>query len=137
MPCRRTEVPFKIQRIDLLLCSEAQVQWGHYPCFWIFIACLLYTSVKGKKTKSLDILLVVNMFLTGFGSKQLSVLYVDKDLKYHDLLQALSLIHISVVLYSTIADRLSLSGCPHRLDSQCCTPDPVSYTHLAISLSLV
>ncbi len=24
MPCRRTEVPFKIQRIDLLLCSEAQ-----------------------------------------------------------------------------------------------------------------
>ena len=28
------------------------------------------------------------MFLTGFDSKQLSVLYVDKDLKYHDLLQA-------------------------------------------------
>lgn len=46
--------------------------------------------VKGKKTKSLDILLVVNMFLTGFDSKQLSVLYVDKDLKYHDLLQAYS-----------------------------------------------
>ena len=37
MPCRRTEVPFKIQRIDLLLCSETQVQWGHYSCFWIFI----------------------------------------------------------------------------------------------------
>ena len=46
--------------------------------------------VKGKKTKPLDILLVVNMFLTGFDSKQLSVLYVDKDLKYHDLLQAYS-----------------------------------------------
>ncbi len=46
--------------------------------------------VKGKKTKSLDVLLVVNMFLTGFDSKQLSVLYVDKDLKYHDLLQAYS-----------------------------------------------
>ena len=30
------------------------------------------------------------MFLTGFDSKQLSVLYVDKDLKYHDLLQAYS-----------------------------------------------
>ena len=40
--------------------------------------------------RSLDILLVVNMFLTGFDSKQLSVLYVDKDLKYHDLLQAYS-----------------------------------------------
>ena len=35
--------------------------------------------VKGKKTKPLDILLVVNMFLTGFDSKTLSVLYVDKD----------------------------------------------------------
>lgn len=46
--------------------------------------------VKGKKTKSLDILLVVNMFLTGFDSKPLSVLYVDKKLEYHDLLQAYS-----------------------------------------------
>lgn len=46
--------------------------------------------VKGKKAKPLDILLVVNMFLTGFDSKTLSVLYVDKDLKYHDLLQAYS-----------------------------------------------
>jgi len=46
--------------------------------------------VKGKKTKPLDILLVVNMFLTGFDSKTLSVLYVDRDLKYHDLLQAYS-----------------------------------------------
>lgn len=46
--------------------------------------------VKGKKTKTLDILIVVNMFLTGFDSKTLSVLYVDKDLRYHDLLQAYS-----------------------------------------------
>ena len=46
--------------------------------------------VKGKKAKPLDILLVVNMFLTGFDSKPLSVLYVDKELKYHDLLQAYS-----------------------------------------------
>ena len=46
--------------------------------------------VKGKKTNQLDILLVVNMFLTGFDSKPLDVLYVDKDLQYHDLLQAYS-----------------------------------------------
>lgn len=46
--------------------------------------------VKGKKAKQLDILIVVNMFLTGFDSKPLQVLYVDKDLKYHDLLQAYS-----------------------------------------------
>lgn len=46
--------------------------------------------VKGKKAKPLDILIVVNMFLTGFDSKPLSVLYVDKNLEYHDLLQAYS-----------------------------------------------
>lgn len=46
--------------------------------------------VKGKKTKQLDILIVVNMFLTGLDSKPLSVLYVDKDMMYHDLLQAYS-----------------------------------------------
>lgn len=46
--------------------------------------------VKGKKTKPLDILIVVNMFLTGFDSKPLGVLYVDKDMMYHDLLQAYS-----------------------------------------------
>lgn len=46
--------------------------------------------VKGKKTKQLDILLVVNKFLTGFDSKPLDVLYVDRKLEYHDLLQAYS-----------------------------------------------
>ncbi|WP_331527107.1 type I restriction endonuclease subunit R [Blautia sp.] len=46
--------------------------------------------VKGKKTKQLDILIVVNQFLTGFDAKPLDVLYVDKKLEYHDLLQAFS-----------------------------------------------
>lgn len=46
--------------------------------------------VKGKKTKQLDILIVVKQFLTGFDSKPLDVLYVDKKLEYHDLLQAFS-----------------------------------------------
>ncbi|MDO4804396.1 MAG: type I restriction endonuclease subunit R [Lachnospiraceae bacterium] len=46
--------------------------------------------VKGKKTKQLDILIVVNQYLTGFDSKPLDVLYVDKKLEYHDLLQAFS-----------------------------------------------
>lgn len=46
--------------------------------------------IKGKKTKQLDILIVVNQFLTGFDAKPLDVLYVDKKLEYHDLLQAFS-----------------------------------------------
>ena len=45
---------------------------------------------KRVKAKEVDILLVVNMFLTGFDSKPLNTIYVDKNLKYHGLLQAFS-----------------------------------------------
>ena len=44
-------------------------------------------KVKGRKV---DILLVVNMFLTGFDSKPLNTLYVDKNLRHHGLIQAYS-----------------------------------------------
>ncbi|BAZ43403.1 type I site-specific deoxyribonuclease [Chondrocystis sp. NIES-4102] len=37
-----------------------------------------------------DILLVINMFLTGFDVKKINTLYVDKNLKYHGLIQAYS-----------------------------------------------
>ncbi|WP_460273914.1 type I restriction endonuclease subunit R [Celeribacter sp. ULVN23_4] len=40
--------------------------------------------------KGIDILLVVNMFLTGFDAKTCNTLYVDKNLKYHGLIQAFS-----------------------------------------------
>ncbi|MGY5354176.1 type I restriction endonuclease subunit R [Wenyingzhuangia sp. IMCC45467] len=45
---------------------------------------------KRVKNKQIDILLVVNMFLTGFDSKSLNTLYVDKNLNYHGLIQAYS-----------------------------------------------
>ena len=45
---------------------------------------------KRVKKKEIDILLVVNMFLTGFDSPRLNTLYVDKNLKYHGLIQAFS-----------------------------------------------
>ena len=45
---------------------------------------------KKIKERKIDILLVVNMFLTGFDSKYLNTLYVDKNLKYHGLIQAYS-----------------------------------------------
>ncbi|HDH6542247.1 TPA: type I restriction endonuclease subunit R [Staphylococcus aureus] len=45
---------------------------------------------KGVKDSKIDILIVVNMFLTGFDSKVLNTLYVDKNLMYHDLIQAYS-----------------------------------------------
>ncbi|MGK7392598.1 MAG: type I restriction endonuclease subunit R [Candidatus Cyclobacteriaceae bacterium M2_1C_046] len=37
-----------------------------------------------------DILLVVNMFLTGFDAKKVNTLYVDKNLRYHGLIQSFS-----------------------------------------------
>ena len=45
---------------------------------------------KRSKNKQIDILLVVNMFLTGFDNPLLNTLYVDKNLQYHSLIQAFS-----------------------------------------------
>jgi len=45
---------------------------------------------KRIKNKEVDLILVVNMFLTGFDSPRLNTLYVDKNLRYHGLIQAYS-----------------------------------------------
>lgn len=42
------------------------------------------------KNKEIDILIVANMFLTGFDAVTLNTLWVDKNLKYHGLIQAFS-----------------------------------------------
>jgi type I restriction enzyme R subunit len=50
-----------------------------------------YNDISKKvKERKIDILLVVNMFLTGFDSPTLNTLYVDKNLRYHGLIQAYS-----------------------------------------------
>ncbi|HET9569792.1 MAG TPA: type I restriction endonuclease subunit R [Bacteroidales bacterium] len=50
-----------------------------------------YNNISQRvKAREIDILLVVNMFLTGFDSSTLNTLYVDKNLKYHGLIQAYS-----------------------------------------------
>lgn len=50
-----------------------------------------YKDISLKmKNKELDILIVVNMFLTGFDAPQLNTLWIDKRLRYHGLLQAFS-----------------------------------------------
>ncbi len=45
---------------------------------------------KKVKNRNIDVLIVVNMFLTGFDSKSLNTMYVDKNLRYHGLIQAFS-----------------------------------------------
>ncbi len=48
------------------------------------------TDLPGKGAEKIAITLVVDMLLTGFDSKYLNTLYVDKNLKYHGLIQAFS-----------------------------------------------
>lgn len=50
-----------------------------------------YNDISRRvKNRQIDVLVVVNMFLTGFDSKHLNTLYVDKNLRYHGLIQAYS-----------------------------------------------
>ncbi len=50
-----------------------------------------YKDLSQKvKDRKIDLLMVVNMFLTGFDATRLNTLWVDKNLKYHGLIQAFS-----------------------------------------------
>ena len=50
-----------------------------------------YKDLSGKlKTREIDLVIVVNMFLTGFDSTTLNTLWVDKNLRQHGLIQAFS-----------------------------------------------
>ncbi|API86203.1 type I restriction endonuclease subunit R [Francisella uliginis] len=49
-----------------------------------------YSNQDLAHDKKVDIIIVVDMLLTGFDSKFLNTLYVDKNLKYHGLIQAFS-----------------------------------------------
>ena len=49
-----------------------------------------YSNQDLPHAQKIDITLVVDMLLTGFDSKYLNTLYVDKNLKYHGLIQAFS-----------------------------------------------
>ena len=49
-----------------------------------------YSNKDYSHINKIDITIVVDMLLTGFDSKYLNTLYVDKNLKYHGLIQAFS-----------------------------------------------
>jgi type I restriction enzyme R subunit len=49
-----------------------------------------YSNQDYPRKHKIDIVIVVDMLLTGFDSKYLNTLYVDKNLKYHGLIQAFS-----------------------------------------------
>jgi type I restriction enzyme, R subunit len=49
-----------------------------------------YSNADYPHKNKIDVAIVVDMLLTGFDSKYLNTLYVDKNLKYHGLIQAFS-----------------------------------------------
>lgn len=49
-----------------------------------------YSNQDYSRKNKIDLIIVVDMLLTGFDSKYLNTLYVDKNLKYHALIQAFS-----------------------------------------------
>ncbi len=70
---------------------STRVQGGFYSYYKDIAKRVKERDRKGALDKDrVDILLVVNMFLTGFDARKLNTLYVDKNLRYHGLIQAFS-----------------------------------------------
>lgn len=72
--------------------NESVLDGGGFYTYYRALAKRVKFRDKKEFTpdKGVDILLVVNMFLTGFDAKTLNTLYVDKNLKFHGLIQAFS-----------------------------------------------
>ena len=69
------------------------------------------------KNKELDILIVVNMFLTGFDATTLNTLWVDKNLKMHGLLQAFSRTNRILNSIKTFGNIVCFRNLQKRVDS--------------------
>ena len=63
---------------------------GYYQDIQKRIKDQQYSNADYPHKNKIDITIVVDMLLTGFDSKFLNTLYVDKNLKYHGLIQAFS-----------------------------------------------
>ncbi|MCV3733841.1 type I restriction endonuclease subunit R [Mycoplasma enhydrae] len=83
----------KLQKTDKEFLSFAINDYNEmFKTNWDVNKFLEYYKDVSKKVKNreIDILIVVNMFLTGFDAKVLNTLWIDKELRYHNLLQAFS-----------------------------------------------
>ncbi len=69
------------------------------------------------KNKQLDLLIVVNMFLTGFDATTLNTLWVDKNLKYHGLIQAFSRTNRILNSVKTFGNIVCFRNLQKRVDS--------------------
>ena len=69
------------------------------------------------KNKELDLLIVVNMFLTGFDATTLNTLWVDKNLKMHGLIQAFSRTNRILNSVKTFGNIVCFRNLQKRVDS--------------------
>ena len=69
------------------------------------------------KNKELDILIVVNMFLTGFDATTMNTLWVDKNLKMHGLIQAFSRTNRILNSVKTFGNIVCFRNLQKRVDS--------------------
>ena len=69
------------------------------------------------KNKELDLLIVVNMFLTGFDATTLNTLWVDKNLKQHGLIQAFSRTNRILNSIKTFGNIVCFRNLQKRVDS--------------------
>ncbi len=69
------------------------------------------------KNKELDLLIVVNMFLTGFDATTLNTLWVDKNLKMHGLIQAFSRTNRILNSIKTFGNIVCFRNIQKRVDS--------------------
>ncbi|MEQ1531083.1 MAG: type I restriction endonuclease subunit R, partial [Methylococcales bacterium] len=74
----------------LLKLVSGKVLTHHYQDVQQRIKDQKYSNQDYPRKNKIDIVIVVDMLLTGFDSKYLNTLYVDKNLKYHGLIQAFS-----------------------------------------------
>lgn len=69
------------------------------------------------KNKELDLLIVVNMFLTGFDATTMNTLWVDKNLKMHGLIQAFSRTNRILNSIKTFGNVVCFRNLQKRVDS--------------------
>ena len=69
------------------------------------------------KNKELDLLIVVNMFLTGFDATTMNTLWVDKNLKMHGLIQAFSRTNRILNSIKTFGNIVCFRNLQKRVDS--------------------
>jgi len=76
-----------------------------------------YKDVSQRvKNREIDILIVVNMFLTGFDATTLNTLWVDKNLRFHGLLQAFSRTNRILNSVKTFGNIICFRNLKHETD---------------------